>query len=262
MRLPHSSQQEQRARRRLRRLTRPAWLGTIRRTTPLSDVWGRDRGAPVDRYYIERFLAQERHRIHGRVLEVLNADYTERFGTAVDRYDVLDVDPANPAATIVADLAVADSIPSDTFDCFILTQTLQFVFDVGAAVGHAHRVLRPGGTLLCTVPAVSRIGRRYLETEFWRFTPASCSHLFGRTFERGEVEVHSHGNVLVAVAFLLGMAREELSDRELNSNDPFFPVVITVRATKAPAGRPRADEVEPLEPDVRGPGRGQREWPA
>jgi hypothetical protein len=116
----------------------------------------------VDRYYIERFLDEERREIRGRVLEVLNREYTEQFGAGVDRSDVLDLDPANPAATIVADLAAAESIPSETFDCFILTQTLQFIFDVGAAVDHAHRVLRPGGTLLCTVPAVSRIGRRYL----------------------------------------------------------------------------------------------------
>jgi SAM-dependent methyltransferase len=235
MREPHSRQYRARLRRRLRRLTRPAWLGTVRRTTPVSDVWGRDRGAPVDRYYIEWFLSEERQRIRGRVLEVLNSDYTERFGTSVDRSEVLDVDPANRAATIVADLAAADVIPSNTFDCFILTQTVQFIYDVHAAVGHAHRILRPGGTLLCTVPAVSRIARRYLDAEYWRFTAASCSRLFGTIFEGGEVEVRSRGNVLVAVAFLLGMAREELSERELDSDDPFFPVVITVRATKADA---------------------------
>jgi SAM-dependent methyltransferase len=228
MRQPRSSQQAAHLRRRLRRLTRPAWLGTVRRTSPISDVWGRDRGSPVDRYYIERFLDRERQRIRGRVLEVMDADYTERFGTGVEQSDVLDVDPANSVATIVADLAHAETIPSDTFDCFILTQTLQFVFDIRAAVNHAHRILGPGGSLLCTVPAVSRIGRRYLETEYWRFTAASCSD-----FKGGEVEVRSCGNVLVAVAFLLGMAREELSERELDADDPFFPVVITVRATKA-----------------------------
>jgi SAM-dependent methyltransferase len=255
MRRPHRSQHRARLRRRLRRLTRPAWLGTVRRTTPLSDVWGRDRGAPVDRYYIERFLDEERQRIRGRVLEVMNAEYTERFGAGVDRSDVLDLDPANPNATIVADLADAEAIPSETFDCFILTQTLQFIYDVGSAVGHAHRVVRPGGTLLCTVPAVSRIGRRYLETEYWRFTAASCSLLFGRVFEGGEVEVRSRGNVLVAVAFLLGMAREELSERELDSDDPFFPVVITVRATKA-ATRPIAGVVEPLAEEARSRGQG------
>lgn len=219
-------------RRRLERIRRPAWLGTIRRTTPLSEHWGRDRGTPVDRYYIERFLAEERAAIRGRVLEVMNADYVERFGVAVERQDILDIDPANDAATIVADLAAADSVPSELFDCVILTQTLQYIYDLEAAVEHVHRILRPGGTLLCTVPAVSRITRLQLESEFWRLTPAACSRLFGEVFAGGDVAVRGHGNVLTAVAFLVGMAMEELSPRELNRDDPFFPLVVTVRATK------------------------------
>jgi SAM-dependent methyltransferase len=218
---------------RLRRLRHPAFLGTIRRTTPLSDHWGRDRGTPVDRYYIEHFLEGARIAIRGRVLEVMNADYTRRFGAAVERSDVLDIDPTNPSATIVADLANADDVPSETFDCFILTQTLQYIYDLRSAVEHAHRILRPGGTLLCTVPTVSRIARRELDSEYWRLTTAGCARLFGDVFAGGVVEVRARGNVLSAVAFLVGMAREELSSRELDRDDPFFPVIVTVRATKA-----------------------------
>lgn len=220
-------------RRRLARFRRLAWLGTIRRTTPLSDHWGRDRGTPVDRYYIERFLAEERNAIRGRVLEVMNSEYTERFGVAVEQRDVIDIDPSNQDATIVADLAAPHSVPSDLFDCFILTQTLQYIYDVRSAVDHAHRILRPGGTLLCSVPSVSRIARLQLESEYWRLTPAGCSRLFGDAFPGGDVAVHGHGNVLTAVAFLVGMAVEELSSRELRHDDPFFPLVVTIRATKA-----------------------------
>ena len=220
-------------RKRLQRLRRPAWLGTIRRTTPLSDHYGRDRGTPVDRYYIEQFLALERGAIRGRVLEVLNRDYTERFGTAVDSSDVLDIDPGNPDATIVADLAAADAVPADSFDCFILTQTLQYIYDLKAVIEHAHRILGPGGTLLCTVPVVSRIDRLELDSEYWRLTAAACSRLFGDVFGPNNVTVRARGNVLAAVAFLVGMAAEELSARDLEQDDPFFSVVVTVRATKA-----------------------------
>jgi SAM-dependent methyltransferase len=219
-------------RRRLQRLRRPAWLGSIRRTTPLSDHWGRDRGTPVDRYYIERFLAAERRAIRGRVLEVLNSEYTERFGVGVERSDVLDIDPSNASATIVADLAAADDVPSEAFDCFVLTQTLQYVYDVHSAVRHVHRVLRPGGTVLCTVPTVSRIARGTLETEYWRLTALGCRRLFTEAFTGGSVDAHAYGNVLTAVAFLVGMAAEELSPRQLELTDPFFPMLVTVRATK------------------------------
>jgi SAM-dependent methyltransferase len=217
----------------LERARRPAWLGTIRRTTPLSDHYGRERGTPVDRYYIERFLDDERDAITGRVLEVLNRDYTKRFGRAVERSDVLDVDTSNADATIVADLAAADVIPSAGFDCVVLTQTLQYIYDLKPAVAHVHRILRPGGTVLCSVPSVSRMGRLELDSEYWRLTAAACSRLFGDAFAGGDVRVRARGNVLAAVAFLMGMAAEELSTRELEQDDPFFPLVVTVRATKA-----------------------------
>ena len=131
-------------RRRLRRLIRPAWLAPFR-TTPLSSYWGLDRGTPVDRYYVERFLAENSRDIRGRVVELQDTQYTDRFGAGVERRDVLDINPGNPAATIVADLTAAEGVPANSFDCFVLTQTLQFIYDVRAAVTQVHRMLRPGG---------------------------------------------------------------------------------------------------------------------
>ena len=218
---------------RLNRWSRPAWLGTLGRTTPLSDHWGFDRGTPVDRFYIERFLAEHRQDIRGRVLEVKNSAYTSRFGDGVERRDVVDIDAANPDATIIADLAAADGIRSDQFDCFILTQTLQFIYDTRAVIRHIHRILRPRGVALVTVPCVSRIApRRGLTTDYWRFTAASCSTLFVEAFGTEHVAVRSHGNVLAAIAFLTGIAHEELARRDLERDDPYFPLIITVRAVK------------------------------
>jgi SAM-dependent methyltransferase len=231
--MPHLDENRNRLRQRRARLRRPAWLGTLRRTSPLSDHWGRDRGTPVDRYYIERFLDEHRGAITGAVLEVMNADYTKRFGSGVVRSDVLDLEPDNPAATLTADLASADGIEADRFDCFILTQTLQYVFDLEAAVRHVHRILRQGGSVLCTVPVVSKIGRQQLDSEWWRVTPAGCRAIFERAFGPGAVEARGRGNVLTCVAFLVGMAAEELKPRELETDDPQFPLIVTVRATKA-----------------------------
>lgn len=219
--------------RRLRRLRRPAWLGTARRTTPFSDRWGLDRGTPVDRYYIESFLARHRGDIRGRVLEVGDARYTELFGNGVSSNDVLDVKAANPAATVIADLAQPDQFDAAAYDCFILVQTLQYVFDVRTAVRTAHRVLRPGGVVLVTVPAVSRIARSAgLDGDFWRFTAASCSALFAAEFGADAVEADTYGNVLTGASFLMGLAREDLTRRELDCRDPWFPVVVTTRAVK------------------------------
>ncbi|MFL6195570.1 MAG: class I SAM-dependent methyltransferase [Thermoanaerobaculia bacterium] len=220
----------------LRRALRGARLGVLHRTTPLSESWGFDRGTPVDRHYIEAFLEEHRGDIRGRVLEVQDSGYTDRFGSGVEAREVLDVDPANPRATIVADLAAADAIPRDSFDAFILTQTLHLIYDVRAALRHARRILRPGGVLLATLPSVSRVSRGAAASDYWRFTPASARALFGEAFAPDRVTVRCYGNVLSGIAFLSGMAHEELAAGELAVRDEHFPVIVAVRAVKREEG--------------------------
>jgi SAM-dependent methyltransferase len=221
------------------RVRHPARFGTLGGTRPLSTQWGADRGLPIDRYYIEEFLTAHRADIRGRVLEVKDNEYTTRFGSAVQSADVLDIDPSNSRATITADLSAAGAIADDQFDCFILTQTLQHIFDTRSALEHAHRILRPGGVVLATVPVVSRIvrGHGYV-TDYWRFTPASCLALFERQFGAGQVSLHAYGNVTSAIAFLAGAAREDLRSAQLDTRDEYFPVLLGVCARKRTGDRP------------------------
>jgi SAM-dependent methyltransferase len=217
---------------RRRRPRRPVFLGSLRRTTPFSDRWGFDRGTPIDRVYIEHFLGSHRRDIRGRVLEVKDSMYADRFGSDVFATDILDVDGDNDRATIVADLGNLGAIEPETFDCFILTQTLQYIDDLGSAIENARNLLRPGGVLLATVPGISRSGGSNEPTDLWRFTAAGCANLFGRAFERDTLEVTSYGNVLSGIAFLTGMAREELKPAELEASDDRFPVILAVRAVR------------------------------
>ncbi|MDX6515365.1 MAG: hypothetical protein QOH73_1031 [Gaiellaceae bacterium] len=221
------------ARLRLRRWRRPAFLGTLRRTTPLSERWGSDRGTPVDRHYIERFLEEHRSDIHGRVLEVKDSSYTKRFGTDVSASEVLDIDRTNQQATLFGDLGVPGSIVAEPFDCVVLTQTLQYVEGLAAAVESCHALLNPGGVLLATVPALSRSSREEDELpDYWRFTTVGCKALFEKAFGAANVTVVPHGNVLSAIAFLTGMAQEELRASELAAHDSRFPLIIAVRAVR------------------------------
>jgi SAM-dependent methyltransferase len=209
------------------------WLGSPRRARPLSKNWGFDRGTPVDRWYIERWLAAEADAIRGSVLEAMDSRYTRRFGSAVTESHVLDLDPANTAATLVADLERPDTFPEAAFDCVLLTQTLHYVFDLDAAVASIHRALRPGGVCLVTAPIVSRLDAAIPPGhEHWRLTGAACSRLFGQRFGSANVAVTEHGNVRAGVAFLLGLAAEELSERELLVDDAYFPILTSVRAER------------------------------
>lgn len=209
-------------------------FGDLRRATPISARWGWDRGQPVDRYYIEGFLDRHREDVQGRVLEVGEPKYTRQFGgDRVQRSDVLHVAEGNPVATIVGDLTSADHIPSDSFDCVILTQTLQLIFDVPAALRTLRRILKPGGVLLTTFPGITQTGdQNWRETWYWSFTTSSAQRLFTNAFGSGQFEIESHGNLLAATAFLYGLGPGDLLPHEMDLHDPAFDVIITVRATK------------------------------
>ena len=211
-------------------------FGSLRRVTPVSHIAGWDRGRPLDRYYIEAFLARHARDVRGHVLEIGDDHYTRQFGgERVTRSDVLHAFEGNPAATIIADLSHADHIPSDTFDCIIFTQTLQCVYESRAAIRTLHRILRPGGILLATFPGIAAISRPDDDQwgDYWRFTGKGARRLFGEVFPATGLAVDSAGNVLAAAAFLYGLAVEELSTDELEHVDPNYELVITARAQKS-----------------------------
>jgi SAM-dependent methyltransferase len=210
-------------------------FGSLRRLRPIGVDHGAWRGRPIDRYYIERFLEDHRTDVRGRVLEIAERTYTERFGDdRVETSDVLHVVEGNPEATIIADLTAADHVPDDQFDCIICVQTIQFIFDVDAALHHLHRILRPGGVLLLTTHGTAQLDASALDTwgEYWRFTVRSTRRLLAAHFGDAGVDVRAHGNVLSAVALLHGLTTGELRQRELDFHDPLYEVVVTVRCVK------------------------------
>lgn len=205
--------------------------GALAQTFPVSERFGSDRGTPIDRYYIEQFLGQFRHRIRGDVLEVKDSKYTTKFGSDLRLCDILDVDPANTNATLIADLS-GTQIPENRYDCFVCTQTLQYIYDLQAAVKNMLRLLKPGGTLLVTVPSISKtVGLEAGLTDYWRFTKASCQHLFRESFG-DEVKVITFGNPMSCSAFLFGFAMEEVPKRRLDESVDQFPMLCGVVATK------------------------------
>ena len=210
-------------------------FGSLGRVTPISRVFGLDRGRCIDRYYIEGFLARYRADIRGRVLEVAENDYTTRFGgDRVTQSDILHVSAECSRATIVADLTQRGQFPREAFDCVILTQTLQHIYDVRAVPATLWDMLKPGGVVLATVPGISQISRYDMDRwgDSWRFTTDSLGRLFEEAFPSGAIEVESHGNVLVAAAFLHGLTVEDLQPNDLDHNDPDYQLLLTVRARK------------------------------
>jgi SAM-dependent methyltransferase len=210
----------------------------MRRLVPVSREFGFDRGQPIDRYYIDDFMG--RHVgpgvVRGNVLEIGEPLYARRYGKhhRPARIEILDVSPTNPQATVVADLIDAPELASESFDCVICTQTLQHIYDVRSAVHTLHRILKPAGTLLVTVPGVVQICHPDMESwgDYWRFTSLAARRLFEEPFDPSEVTIETYGNVLTAAAFLYGLATKDLNQSQLDFRDPDYQVLIAIKAIK------------------------------
>jgi SAM-dependent methyltransferase len=232
----------------LRRRARPALrrgLARVKRTvrpvetafpsqTPVSRRFGFDRGQPIDRHYIDRFLEANRGDIRGRTIEVADDAYTRRFGGPGVDASVLHVDVEAPGATLIGDLATGEGIPEAAFDCAIVTQTLPFVYDVRAAVANIHRLLAPGGVALVTLSGISQISRFDMDRwgDFWRFTDLSARRLFEEVFPQDEVAISAYGNVFAASALLYGLAVEDTGTAALDPADRDYQVTLGVRAVR------------------------------
>jgi len=227
-----------RLRRRLLGIPAPGSVnfGDLRRLTPVSRHFGVDRGTAIDRHYIENFLQRHAADVRGRVLEVGESTYTRRYGgDRVTHSDVLHVRDDNPQATIIADLADAPQIPDASFDCIVLTQTLQMIYDARAAVRTLHRILKPGGVLLLTVPGITQVphGTVWAYTWYWAFTELSVRRMLGEVFGDANLALEVGGNVLVATALLHGLAVEEFDADELDTVDRDYSLIIAARALRA-----------------------------
>ncbi len=201
---------------------------------PISRVYGAERGQLIDRYYIEKFLAKNKDAIFGKVMEIQDDRYTATFGEdRVTKADILDIDRKNKRATIYGDLRKLTNVTNSQYDCLILTQVLHLIDDMDSAISECKRILKPGGTLLVTVPTISRIDvAAGVKGDFWRLTSASAQYLFGKHFSKEKLVIEEWGNVVSGMGFWVGLAREELSPEELSAKDENFPCVITIRATR------------------------------
>ncbi|MCP9889027.1 methyltransferase domain-containing protein [Cyanobium sp. ATX 6A2] len=209
-------------------------FGDLARIEPISRIFGYDRGTPIDRPFIEEFLEKHRWDICGRVLEIGDNSYTKQYGdNRVTESDVLHVKEGSPGATIIGDLSNAPHIADNSFDCLILTQVLVVIFDLQATVATIHRILKPGGVALITVPGISNIDKgEWHDNWMWSFTPNSLRQLLLLNFSKEKIEVSSKGNIFTSISFLQGLSLEDLKCFPAAPDDPHYPQTVLGRAVK------------------------------
>ncbi|MGQ3685780.1 MAG: glycosyltransferase family 2 protein [Candidatus Loosdrechtia sp.] len=210
-------------------------FGDIRRLAPLSDDSDCKKDDSIDRYYIESFFANNASDIYGNVLEIGREDYALRFGkTEAKKIETLHLYDANSVVREnVINPSNADHVPSDAYDCIIVPQELQAIYEIKDALVTLHRILKPGGVLLATLPGISKKGKdEQSKRRLWSFTTLSARRLFEEVFPVFHLTVESFGNVLASVALMHGLKATDLKPEELVYNDPQYQILITVRAVK------------------------------
>ena len=204
------------------------------KTRPVDAYFGRKRGEPVDRYYIEKFLDGHKQFIYGKCLEIAEDTYTRQFGEGrVTDSMMLHVEGWGNNV-VKGNLETGEGIAAESFDTMIITQTLMFIYDVGSAVKHIFKGLKKGGSALITVSGISQIAR--YDDDNWgmfhSFYMSGLKRLFYPVFGEKNVEIVHYGNVKTAMTFLYGAAREELSEEDFNASDPDYPVIYGIHAKK------------------------------
>jgi SAM-dependent methyltransferase len=167
-------------------------------------------------------------------LEIAESTYSKRYGSDIASFEVLHVTADNPRATIIGDLVDIRTLPHNHIDCFICTQTFNFIYNFHDAIKGAFHILKPGGVLLATVAGISQISAYDMQRwgDYWRFTTLSAQKAFEEVFGPGYVEIDYYGNCLAATSFLRGIAAEELDKGKLDIKNPDYQLTITIVARK------------------------------
>jgi SAM-dependent methyltransferase len=208
--------------------------GDFDSVVPFSNEFGFDRGGAVDRYYIEKFLTEQSAHIKGNVLEIADNAYTLTYGGAkVTKSDVLHLNAGTPGATYIGDLSKGDNLPSEHFDCIILTQTLHLIYDYTSALKHCYRILKKDGILLITTPGISPIDRgEWGQYWLWSFNEHSMKRIFTELFPSNSFQIQTYGNVYAATTFLYGAGLPEVDQSKLDIRDSAFSVIVAIQLKK------------------------------
>ena len=200
---------------------------------PVSRKFGAERGFAVDRVYIEDFLSRYKEDVRGIAMEIESDAYIKKFGGNKVTSQII-IHVKGWENTLKANLETGEGLYENMVDCFICTQTLQYIYHLDKAVENIYKLLRPNGVALITVPGIKSLSQYHDQNwgEWWSFTRRSVNRLFSEVFGEDNVQIDSYGNVKTAMAFLYGLCKEDMTEDDFIYNDEQFPFLITARVLK------------------------------
>ena len=182
-----------------------------RRSTP---NWGYERGTPIDRVYVERFVGAHAAR-HPRARP---RDRSSRLHDAVRRRRRARRHPHGDRGEPGGDdrRRPRRRTAHPRRHVRLRDRHADAAVHLRRAGSTEHRSIAfspPDGVLLATVPGLTKISRIEDELfgEWWHYTGRSVRRLAEEAFGVGNVEVETYGNVLAASGFLYGLAASDLT---------------------------------------------------
>ena len=134
-------------------------------------------------------------------------------------------------------LETGEGIKECLCDCFILTQTLMYIYNLKRAIHNVFRLLKPQGVVLITCSGISPNAPSCQDTYgcYFNFNVDGLRELL-RQEELCDtslaIEVGSYGNVKTAVSHLAGLCKEDLQENDFFHNDPYYPVIVYAMARR------------------------------
>ncbi len=109
-------------------------------------------------------------------------------------YDSIDLSPrGGHRTTWVGDITGMPEVPGDRYDTVVCQQVLEHVPHPGKALAEFHRVLKPGGKVIASVPHLSR--RHELPHDYFRYTQQGLASLL-EDFGFEVLEMRPYGGLL------------------------------------------------------------------
>ena len=148
-----------------------------------------------------RFITAHQALLSGKVLDVGCGQMPFRHLLPEDaQYTGLDIPAADSFGMdknpdVVEFDGTAIPFPDNHFDAVICTEVLEHAVAPEALIAEMHRVLRPGGSLVLTVPFAARV--HHIPYDFHRFTRYALAQMFGAF---GAVTIEERGNDLAVIA--------------------------------------------------------------
>jgi hypothetical protein len=226
-------------------LLRSLRAAQFRRMAPFGK--GKSGGLSIIRYYWADFLEQHAGDIKGRALEVEEIVILRDYGgPAVTQAEAIDLTAHHGEVKVVADLARADHVPSDSYDCFVLPFSTAVIYDIEAALYHAVRILKPGGVLLTNFWCMDYYFHHGLNMHtggtlymaHWPTPLQAHNWLHALGLNERDYVLQTYGNLMARMAFLLNLPAKEMTVEERDTVDEGQPLSLCLRVVKPARWQP------------------------